>query len=126
MITGFHSLVYSTDADATRAFFRDVLEWPFVDSGGGWLIFQTPPSELGVHPRAEADDASTAHHELSLMCDDIHATVDDLASKGVRTVDEVTDEGFGLVVHIDVPGAGTMQLYEPRHKIAHSLERRSG
>lgn len=129
MITGFHALVYSEDAHATRAFFRDVLEWPHVDSGGGWLIFKTPPAELGVHPTGpgpgEGDPGevwgTVPTHQVSLMCDDIHVTVADLKARGVEFDGDVVDEGFGLVAMLRVPGAGLFQLYEPRHERAHSL-----
>lgn len=123
MISGFHSLIYSDDADATRAFFRDVLEWPSADAGGGWLIFKTPPSEIGVHPASGGDQtfASVPTHQVSLMCDDIEATVADLRAKGVEVADEVDNEGFGLTTQIAVPGAGWMQLYQPLHPVAHSL-----
>ena len=124
MISGFHTLVYSHDAEATRAFFRDVLHWPSVDAGDGWLIFKTAPSELGVHPTSS--DGSHAPptvplHQASLMCDDIEATVDELRAQGVTFTSDVIDEGFCLVTHLEVPGAGTMQLYQPRHDVAHSL-----
>jgi catechol 2,3-dioxygenase-like lactoylglutathione lyase family enzyme len=125
-ISGFHTLIYSDDADHTRAFFRDVMGWSSVDSGGGWLIFKTPPSELGVHPTA--DDAGgepwarVPLHQASLMCDDIHAAVAELRAKGVEVTGEIEDRGFGLVTSVAVPGAGWMQLYEPRHAIAHQLE----
>ena len=122
MITGLHTLIYSTDADATRAFLRDVLGWPNVDAGDGWLIFKTPPAEMGVHPTGfGVADSDLPLHQLSLMCEEIGATVDDLRSKGVTIVRDVEDEGFGLVALIEVPGAGTMQVYEPRHDVAHSL-----
>lgn len=125
MITGFHSLIYSDDAAATRAFFRDVLGWPGLDSGGGWLIFKTPPAELGVHPTGPDDGSEqwgkVPLHQVSLMCDDIDETVADLSAKGVEIDGDVRDEGFGLVVSIMVPGAGWLQLYEPRHAVAHSL-----
>jgi catechol 2,3-dioxygenase-like lactoylglutathione lyase family enzyme len=78
VITGAHVIVYSRDADADRAFFRDVLEYPHVDAGGGWLIFKLPPAEVAVHPVEGA-----ASHELYLMCDDVNATVEQLAAKGV-------------------------------------------
>lgn len=124
MINGFHSLIYSDDAPATRAFFRDVLGWPFVDSGHDWLIFKTTPAELGVHP-ASSDAGerwqSVPTHQCSLMCDDIEATVAELRAKGATVADEIIDEGFGLTTMIEVPGAGSMQLYQPRHDVAYSL-----
>ena len=109
MITGLHSIVYASDADAARAFFRDVLEFPHVDAGDGWLIFRAPPAELAVHP-------GESSHELYLMCDDIEATVADLTAKGVEFTTPVTDRGWGLLTTLTVPGAGTLGLYEPRHE----------
>jgi catechol 2,3-dioxygenase-like lactoylglutathione lyase family enzyme len=114
MITGAHVIVYSPDADADRAFFRDVLQYPHVDAGGGWLIFKLPPGEVAVHP---ADGPS---HELYLMCDDVTATVEQLAAKGV-TCGEVSDEGWGLLTSIRLPGGGELGLYEPRHPKATEL-----
>jgi catechol 2,3-dioxygenase-like lactoylglutathione lyase family enzyme len=110
VITAVHAIVYTKDADADRAFFRDVLGLRSVDAGGGWLIFELPPAELAAHP-----DADGGRHELYLMCDDIHATVQQLAAKGVGTSREVTDEGFGLLTAITLPGGGEVGLYEPRH-----------
>lgn len=124
MINGFHALIYSDDPDATRAFFRDVLEWPHVDSGGGWLIFKTTPAELGVHPTAGPGGeewGTTPTHVCSLMCDDVEATAAELRAKGAVVADEILDEGFGLTTKIQVPGAGEMTLYEPRHDIAYDL-----
>jgi catechol 2,3-dioxygenase-like lactoylglutathione lyase family enzyme len=125
MINGFHSLIYSDDPDATRAFLRDVLGWPYVDAHGGWLIFKTPPSEVGVHP-AEGDNgeqwATTPQHQLSLMCDDLVATIAELKAKGVEVDDTIQDQGFGLVSSINVPGAGAMLLYQPRHALAYELD----
>ncbi len=125
MINGFHTIVYSDDAEATRAFFRDVLEWPGVDVGGGWIIFKTRPSELGFHPATGPDGeqwGSVPMHRSSLMCDDIAATVDELRAKGVEIPGEIVDEGFGLTTMIVVPGAGEMMLYEPRHELAYELD----
>jgi len=125
MITGFHTLIYSDDDAATRAFFTDVLGWPSVDAGDGWLIFKTPPSELGVHPASGPGGESfgeVATHQASLMCDDIEATVADLRAKGVEIRREVQNEGFGLTTDIAVPGAGWMMLYQPLHPVAHSIE----
>jgi catechol 2,3-dioxygenase-like lactoylglutathione lyase family enzyme len=110
MITGVHAVIFTADADADRAFFRDVLEFPFVDAGGGWLIFALPPAELAAHPADEGDE-----QKLYLMCDDIRATIDDLTVKGVAFDRPVTDEGFGLLTTIRLPGGGELGLYEPRH-----------
>jgi catechol 2,3-dioxygenase-like lactoylglutathione lyase family enzyme len=113
VITGVHALVFSTDAEAVRAFFRDVLGLASVDAGGGWLIFALPPAELAVHP-AEASGA----HELYLMCDDIVATVRELEAKGVQFAGPVTEQAFGLATRIRLPGGGELGLYEPRHPTA--------
>jgi catechol 2,3-dioxygenase-like lactoylglutathione lyase family enzyme len=88
MITGIHAVIFTTDAEADRAFFRDVLELRSVDAGGGWLIFALPPAELAAHP---ADD--DGHHELYLMCDDVHATVEELKTNGIEFSRSVSDEG---------------------------------
>jgi hypothetical protein len=115
MITGSHVIIYSRDADADRAFFQDVLKYPHVDAGGGWLIFKLPPGEVAVHP---TDDSPA--HELYLMCDDIEATVDHLKSHGV-SCGEINDEGWGLLTSIRLPGGGDLGLYEPRHPRANEL-----
>jgi len=124
MITAVHTLVYADDPDAARAFFRDVLGWPHVDAHDGWLIFNTGPSELGVHPTS-ADDGGPSQsarrrHEISLMCDDILGTVTELTAKGARFTTPIQDRGFGLVTTLEIPGAGEMTLYQPRHPVAHS------
>ena len=126
MITGTHAIIYAEDAERVRAFFRDVLELPYVDAHGGWLIFKMPPAELGIHPAGDpADPASgapTGHHELYLMCDDIAATVTELESKGVEFTAPVESQGFGLLTRFRVPGAGELGLYQPRHATAYDLE----
>ena len=111
MITGAHVTVFAEDADAARAFFRDVLEFEAVDAGGGWLIFALPPAEVAMHPSEEPG----ARHELYLMCDDVQATVAELSGRGVEFEGGVDDEGWGLMAHMRVPGMGTVGLYEPRH-----------
>jgi catechol 2,3-dioxygenase-like lactoylglutathione lyase family enzyme len=125
MITAVHTLVYSDDAEATRAFFRDVLGWPSVDAHGGWLIYQTGPSELGVHPSSGERDGETwsthQHHEISLICDDIEKTVAELTARGATFARQVRDDGYGLTTALVVPGAGEMLLYEPRHPTAYGL-----
>ncbi|HUA96551.1 MAG TPA: VOC family protein [Acidimicrobiales bacterium] len=124
MITGVHALVYADDAEAARAFFRDVLEWPYVDAHDGWLIFRTGPSELGVHPTSGQGDEGPAwqvgqHHEVTLMCDDIRATVAELEARGAEFAGEVQDQGFGLTTMLKVPGAGDVMVYQPRHPVAY-------
>jgi catechol 2,3-dioxygenase-like lactoylglutathione lyase family enzyme len=115
VITGAHAIVYSRDADADRAFFRDVLGFPSVDAGGGWLIFALPPAELAAHPA----DAG-GRHELYLMCDEIESTVAELKAKGVEFTSPVSDQGFGLLTSLKLPGGGELGLYEPRHPIPHA------
>jgi len=124
MITGYHSLIYSSDPEATRSFLGDVLGWKHIDAGGGWLIFKTPPSEVGVHPTSDIDegnDAELPQHQLTLMCDDLQATIAELAAKGIEVEGEPQDQGFGITVTISVPGAGWMMLYQPRHALAYEL-----
>jgi catechol 2,3-dioxygenase-like lactoylglutathione lyase family enzyme len=110
MITGVHAVIYTKEAEETRAFLRDVLGFSSVDAGGGWLIFALPPAELAAHPSDEG-----AHHELYLMCDDVHATVDELKAKGAEFTGPVSDAGFGLETTMKLPGGGELGLYEPRH-----------
>ncbi len=109
MITGAHAIVFSRDAEADRAFFRDVLGFEHVDAGGGWLIFALPPAELAVHPSDEAA------HRLYLMCDDVRATVAELQGRGVEFLRDVGDEGWGLLTALRLPGGGELGLYEPKH-----------
>lgn len=120
MITATHAIVYADDAEAARAFLRDVLELPHVDAGDGWLIFQLPPAELGVHPTGGGAGAG-GRHELCLMCDDLAATMRELGAKGVEFTGPVTDRGFGLLTTLRVPGGGELALYEPRHLTAYDV-----
>ena len=110
VITGAHSIIYTTDPDGVRAFFRDVLELPSVDAGHGWLIFALPPAEIAAHPTEDAPRC-----ELYLMCDDIRSTVAELEAKGVEFVRPIAEERWGLVTAIKLPGGGELGLYEPRH-----------
>ena len=110
MITGVHALIFNPDADAVRAFCRDVLELDSVDAGGGWLIFALPPAELGVHPTD-----GEPKHELYLMCEDVDAAVEELRAKGVALARPVADERFGRVGYLDVPGIGELGIYQPHH-----------
>ncbi len=110
MINGAHAIIFADDADRARAFIRDVLGFSAVDAGGGWLIFKLPPAELGIHP-AE----SGGRHQLYLMCDDIDATVAALQARGVEFTGDVSDQGWGLLTAIRLPGGGELGIYEPRH-----------
>ena len=128
MITAVHCLIYSDEPEATRAFLRDVLDWPFVQDPGsepGWLIFKSGPSELGVHPTSGTHEGESysqpKHHSLSLMCDDVEATMAELKARGARFSGGIEDHGFGLAASLELPGAGEILLYEPRHPVAHGL-----
>jgi catechol 2,3-dioxygenase-like lactoylglutathione lyase family enzyme len=109
-IVGAHVLLYTPEADAARALLRDALGGEHVDAGDGWLIFALPPAEIGVHP----SDGET-RHELSLMCDGIHATTAELRAKGIEIRGEPEDRGFGVATTIVLPGGVEILLYEPRH-----------
>ena len=112
MITGAHVLLYTPEAEALRGVLRDVMGWSYVDAHEGWLIFALPPAELAVHP------GDSPRHELSLMCDDIHATVADLREKGIEIRGEPEAAGFGVQVTMVLPGGVEVMLYEPRHATA--------
>ena len=127
MITSLHTLIYSDDAKATRAFFRDVLGWKCVaeEFDKDWLIFRSGPSELGVHPthsewEGKAYD-SPRHHSIALMCDDIENTVRELRAKGAQFRGPVQHHAYGHVIMMIVPGADDIQLYQPTHKLAYNL-----
>ena len=117
-ITGAHVLLYTSEADAVRALFRDVFGWKHVDAGGGWLIFRLPPAEIGMHPTEGPDDDSAGLHQFSLMCDDIQTTIKELRAKGVHVMGEPEDHGYGITVMLSLPGGLEVQLYEPRHPTA--------
>ena len=115
MIFGAHVIVYSKDADADRAFFRDVLGFPSVDAGHGWLIFALPPAEAAIHPSED-----TARHELYLMCDDLKAEMASLKKKGV-VCSEVQEARWGSISKIRLPSGGEVGLYQPKHPTALGL-----
>lgn len=119
MITALHTLVYASDPEAARAFFRDVLELSGVDTGGGWLIFGSGPSELAVHPSSweyEGQRGSTEQQfDVSLMCDDLEETMAELTRRGAEFVGEVRDEGWGTTARLKVPGAGELTVYQPAY-----------
>src|SRR5687767_9160109 len=112
MMIGAHVILYTKDADRTRAFFRDTLGFRNVDAGDGWLIFALPPAELGVHP-----DEKGGRHELYLMCDDVEKTVKELEAKGVKFT-PVRNLGWGKLTTFALPGVGDVGLYQPLHPMA--------
>ncbi len=127
MINGTHLLLYSRDPDADRAFFRDVLGFPSVDAGEGWLIFRLPPAELGIHPAEQESIHRHADQDLSssvvyLMCDDLGATIAALQQKGAQTT-EIVNAGWGTTTTVRLPGGGGLGLYQPRHATALDLLR---
>jgi catechol 2,3-dioxygenase-like lactoylglutathione lyase family enzyme len=114
VIAGAHTIIFVEDAEAARAFFRDVLGFPAVDAGEAWLIFSLPPSEVALHPGPGWGQA-IGQHELFFMCHGIERTVAELEGKGVEFVSPIVDEGYGLMTRLKVPGGGEIGLYEPKH-----------
>jgi len=115
VINGSHVIVFSNDAEADRAFLADVLGFPHVDAGGGWLIFALPPSEVAVHP---ADGATS--HELYFMCDDIEATMAELRGKGVEFTTDIAEERWGRATRMRLPSGAEVGVYEPHHPRANN------
>jgi predicted enzyme related to lactoylglutathione lyase len=110
MISGVHVIIFSREADAVRAFLRDVLGLASVDAGEGWPVFALPPAELVAHP---TDDAG--HHELYLMCDDIEAAIRELERKGVEISRPISEERWGRLTAIRMPDGNDLRLYQPNH-----------
>jgi catechol 2,3-dioxygenase-like lactoylglutathione lyase family enzyme len=117
MINGAHIVIYTKDAEADRAFFRDVLKLSSVDAGHGWLIFAMPPLEAAFH-----DSEKNDQHELYFMCDDIAATLKDLKSKNVK-VSDVSEERWGRLAKFELPGGGKIGVYQPKHPSPLNLKR---
>jgi len=115
VISGAHVILYSKDAEADRAFFREVLGFPSVDAGRGWLIFALPPAEAAFHPSDQ-----NGHHELYFLCDDVKAEIAALAKKNVKCT-EVHEERWGSVTKVGLPGGGEVGLYQPKHPTALGL-----
>ena len=109
MINGLHVVIYSTDAEKDREFFKNVLKFPNVDVGDGWLIFAAPPAEMAFHPATEG-----SKQEAYLMCDDVEAQVESLTEAGCACA-PIVDEGWGLRTSFTLPGGGAIGLYEARH-----------
>ncbi|HWN97708.1 MAG TPA: VOC family protein [Blastocatellia bacterium] len=114
MIRGMHALFYSSQAEALRTFLKDKIGLPGTDIGGGWLIFDAPEADLGVHP-TEGDNPPSGTSDVSFYCDDIEKTVGELRARGVEFTQEVEDHGYGLVTFFKVPGDFKIQLYQPKY-----------
>ncbi len=115
MIRGMHAMFYSSQAEALRAFLRDKLGLSATDVGEGWLIFDVPEADLGVHP-SEGDEPPSGTADISFYCDNIEQTVRELKSRGVEFTQDVEDHGYGLVTFLKVPGDFKIQLYQPRYE----------
>jgi hypothetical protein len=109
MITGAHAVIYSADAEADRAFLRDVLRFPHVDVGHGWLVFALPPTEVAVHP-GDGNDA----HELFLMCADVRAFIAEMTDRRI-SCDPPQHQAWGVLTRVHLPGGGKLGVYQPRH-----------
>jgi hypothetical protein len=116
MIRGVHTMFYSSRADELRAFIRDVLGFPYTDVGEGWLIFDAPEADMGVHPSdASQPHAQAGTHAISFYCDQIEQTVAGLRAKGVEFTAPIEDHGYGLVTYFKMPGEVLVQLYQPHY-----------
>jgi catechol 2,3-dioxygenase-like lactoylglutathione lyase family enzyme len=117
MIKGVHTMFYSSEPEALRAFLRDKLGFSYTDVGEGWLIFDLPEADMGCHPADETgqDGQPSGTHYISFYCDDIEKTVAEMKGRGVEFLDEVQDLGYGLATHFRMPGDIRVQLYQPRY-----------
>lgn len=116
MINGVHTMFYTSEPEALRAFIRDKLGFSYTDVGEGWLIFNLPEADMGCHPTeiGEGNPTSGTHY-ISFYCDDIHKTVGELTSRGVEFVDQISDAGYGLTTYFKMPGGFVVELYQPRY-----------
>ena len=115
MIKGVHTMFYSSQPEALRAFIRDKLGFPHTDVGGGWLIFNLPEADMGCHPTDEPGSPPSGTAHISFYCDDIQQTVAELQSRGVEFSEGITDAGYGFITHFKMPGDFAVQLYQPKY-----------
>ena len=125
MIRGLHGLFYSSEPEAMRSFLRDTLRLPHTDVGEGWLIFDLPEADIGVHPTDQSGKPAPGTHDVSFYCDDIQGTVADLRSRGVEFTQEVADHGYGFVTYFSMPGGVRVQLYEPKYQKRRAAPKRA-
>jgi predicted enzyme related to lactoylglutathione lyase len=128
MIKALHTIIYSDDPEATRAFLHDILGWPFVQDSASippWPIFKSGPSEMAVHPTSGIyqgrDYNHPRHHSIALMCDDIQKTIAELKDRGAEFSGDLQDMGFGVAIMLRVPGMDDVVLYQPHHPEAYAL-----
>jgi predicted enzyme related to lactoylglutathione lyase len=115
MVTGVHAMFYSDQATELRVFLRDKLGLGARDVGGGWLIFDFAKADLGAHPVDHPGAPPSGTHDVSFTCDDIHATVTELTERGVEFTDAISDQGYGLAIHLVAPGGVKLEIYQPRY-----------
>lgn len=117
MITGVHTMFYSSKAEELRQFIRDKLGFPCTDVGGGWLIFDLPAAEMGCHEsETKTTSVPSGTHQISFYCDDIQRTVNELRERGVEFTDEIADVGYGMATHFRMPGDFEVELYQPHYR----------
>ncbi len=116
MIKGVHTMFYSSQEQELREYIRDKLGLPCNDVGGGWLIFDIPEADMGCHPANAADGTPSGTHYVSFYCDNIEETVGELTARGVEFLDEISDVGYGLAIHFEMPGGVPVELYQPSYK----------
>lgn len=117
MIKGVHAMFYSAEAEALRSFIRDKLGLHHTDVGHGWLIFSLPEADLGCHPVDHEGSPPSGTHDVSFYCDDIEKTVAELRERGVEFTDQISDQGYGLAIHFEMPGGVKVELYQPRYEV---------
>lgn len=115
MIRGVHTMFYTSEPEALRAFIRDKLGFAWTDVGDGWLIFDLPEADMGCHPADAAAGHPSGRPYISFYCDDIQQTVRELEGRGVEFTDEISDQGYGLAVHFKMPGDFEVELYQPHY-----------
>lgn len=114
MIKGMHGMFYTSEPEALRSFLKDKLDLPFTDIGEGWLIFNVPVADVGVHPTGDGASESSGTHNVSFFCDDLKATVAELKAKGVEFLDDIRDDGWGWTARLEMPGGVKLQIYQPK------------
>jgi predicted enzyme related to lactoylglutathione lyase len=116
-IRGIHAMFFTDQAEQLRVFLRDVLQLPTTDVGHGWLINGPIGGEIGAHPVDHEGAPASGTHDVSFVCDDLEQTMAELSERGVQFTDEVSDQGYGLCVHFEMPGGVKVELYQPRYEL---------